>query len=176
MPKHSKISNPNAVGSQTLISQLLGISRGKFQRLEEKGVFERINYDGVHPLYSVRDCFQAFVEQSVNEVRGDNGEVLDHLAEKALLDKERRKQLEIANAKTLGELRDASEVRDVFAEALKVLVRALSTLPDRLERECQLDVKQVVLVETVINSARAAMVRRLGSGDQSNAKQASLHA
>lgn len=85
---------------------------------------------------------------------------------KALLDVERRKQLEIANARTLGELRDASEVRDQFAEALKVLVRALATLPDRLERECQLDVSQLLLVERVINDTRAAMARRLTGEDR----------
>ena len=85
MPKLAKVTNPNVYGSQTLISQLLGISRGKFQRLEEKGVFVRKNYDGVHPLYLVRECIQSYFDVTFTETTDEDGELLDPVAEKAKL-------------------------------------------------------------------------------------------
>lgn len=165
MPKLAKVTNPNVYGSQTLISQLLGISRGKFQRLEEKGVFERKNYDGVHPLYLVRDCIQAYFDVSLAEVRGDDGEVLDPVAEKAKLDKERRLKVELENAKVRGELLDASEVRDMFADVAKTIVNGLASLPDRLEREVQMDAKHLNKIEEIINGLRRMIYDKLVGGE-----------
>lgn len=164
MPKLAKVTNPNVYGSQTLISQLLGISRGKFQRLEEKGVFVRKNYDGVHPLYLVRECIQSYFDVTFAETTDEDGELLDPVAEKAKLDKERRVKVELENAKVRGELLDASEVRDAFADVAKTIVNALASLPDRLEREVQMEAKQLNKVEEIVNGLRRMVYEKLSGG------------
>lgn len=163
-----KLTDPHALVTQTCLAGILKVSRDTVRRLERENVIFREDHPGQHPLYKLSAAIPAYNNYRIGQLVDDDDDAnLDPQAEKAKLDKERRKQLEIANAKTLGELRDSAEVRDVFAEALKVLVTALSTLPDRLERECQMDAKQVSLVESVVNATRESMVRRLGGDDES---------
>jgi phage terminase Nu1 subunit (DNA packaging protein) len=63
---------------------------------------------------------------------GADGEAIDPQREKALLDRERRRQIEMANAATEGRLVDAGEVAQRWATVGNMLRQRLLAIPTRL--------------------------------------------
>ena len=89
--------------------------------------------DGRRSLYDVRQvCLRAFSSPVVD----DDGEVIDHDAEKARLTKARRIAQELDNAERELELRPVFEVSEAIVAALTPVVAMLDNLPVSIKRVC----------------------------------------
>jgi hypothetical protein len=93
---------------------------------------------------------------------GDNGEKLDPSQERALLDKVRRRGIEMANEKAAGKLLDADLVAQTWAAQVGIARGRLLALPARLA-PAVLGLGDLRAIEAVIREAIHEVLTELSS-------------
>jgi hypothetical protein len=129
------------------------------KKLTESGV-RPSGKRGGHPVYRLRDALPALY------VTGPDGrqdpEKMDPFRRKAHYQAEHEL---LSLARERGELVPRMEVEQEQARVLKILVQALDTLPDLLERDCALTAAALGRVEQIVDGAREQMYEALAEPD-----------
>lgn len=116
---------------------------------------------GGHGVYRLRDALPALY------VNNEDGEIdpmkLEPFQRKAHYQAAREAQ-KLATERR--ELIPRAEVEEEQARVAKIVVQALETLPDILERDCGMTREQLVKVETAIDRAREEMYEAVADNDQ----------
>ena len=133
-----------------------GLTPQRLGQLVTQGVIHKDN--GVHGRYLTAKSLRGLLA-FYKAGRGGSGKAsssgdLDPSQEKAKLDKLKQVEAGIRISKARGNLVESASVEALFADLVRVVVRNLETLPDRLERDTGLTGAQVQLVQDSIDAAR----------------------
>lgn len=119
--------------SRVDLAALLGVSTRSIQAWQSAPGFPPPEGAGRTLRYDGPACIAWWHARAVGKlVRAADGSWLDPQQESARLDRARRLQVELANAKTREELVDAGDVRRVFAAASRQVRDAVLAVPDRV--------------------------------------------
>ena len=131
---------------------VLGLAKSSFSERS----YEPCGVVGRQKFYDLRAVIRADVLTGL--VEADDGEMINHEAEKARLTKARRVAQELENARTEKELRPIQEVEAAIYDALSPVAAALESLPMGIKRVCpELSQSGVEMVEREIATMRNAL-------------------
>ncbi|MGA0545637.1 hypothetical protein ACO2Q1_10195 [Brevundimonas sp. VNH65] len=138
--------------SEATLAQLLGLTAGRIRQLQQDGVFQRVGRkdESFDIAASVR-AYCDFMRDSVKR-QGSTDELK---AEKVRQAKAAAEKLEIANAKSRGELVPVAEVRAAWADLLRDVRAGLLAVPSRCGAELatKLAAEDVAVIDREIRLA-----------------------
>ena len=161
----ASIDAPIAFSKQRLAREF-GIARETVARLLDAARIEPSGERGGYPVFKLADV--AGVLSDYARFGRHPGETADpaHMSPKERLDWFNSKRAELAYLRDAGELLEVAGVREEYAGALQVLKSWMLTVPDRLERDADLNADQVARVvvsgDALLNQLHDALVVRAG--------------
>lgn len=147
----NRLAQLTGVDRRTLIKYLVGYAPDKKSAKREEYSFKTVAIAlSVMPSWKVKGVDAGGIENDPDK--------MDPKDRKDWYDAENKR---LAYEKHCGELIPAEEVRDVVAEAFKMLVFALDTLPDRVEHEVGLQPDQLKVFLASVDDARQSLAHNL---------------
>lgn len=128
------------------------------KRLLDAGVNPRAKRRG-HDVYHIGDAAPAILSGDHRSFEGVDDP--DKLLPKERLDFYRSENEKMKMEKEKGALVTKAQHEQAIAELAKILIQTLETLPDALERKCNLSHEEMEQVETEMDAAREGLAQRL---------------
>ena len=128
-----------------------GMSRDVLRRVLSESAVSPVGQRSGHPLYRLADAHRAVLAQS------SPGELNPH----SRLALARAIQTEDAIRARRRELLERADAEDEMAGLVKLLVQFAESLPDVLERDCNLSPAAVAKMEVLIDALREELFQRL---------------
>lgn len=135
------------------LCSILCCSRETLSDLVKRGVIERV----ARGLWDRKQCIQRYIThlRAVASGRSSgDGASVDLSLERALLAREQRISCEMDNDVKRGNLLRIEDVRETMAKLVKILVRNVATLGDRVERDKRVAPEIVVYIEGAVGQIR----------------------
>lgn len=118
------------------------------------------------PVYRLRDVLAIFNARSTDVERSAQEKLALAKAAESEVDRE-IKLLRLGRDRAT--LLDVSDVRLQFSALVKPVAQFLDTLPDVLERDCELEPRTVIRLQEVIDRERTALAEKVAAGYASDA-------
>jgi len=137
----------------TALGSWLCCTRETISDLERRGIIEK----SARGKWDLKQCVQRYTTHmravAAGRSSGD-GSGLDLSAERARLARAQSESCEMENEVTRGNLLAAEDVRDEVGRLVKIFVRSISTVADRLERDMRVAPDVVAYVDGVMTALR----------------------
>ncbi len=147
--------------SLSQLSRIYGPARETIsKRLNQAGV-KPAGEKGGHPVFHIREASRAIFEAEYGALSFDGVEDPEKLPPKDRLDYYRSQNEKSKYEREQGLLVPLDDVREEFANIIKIVVPSLDTLPDVLERKCQLPPEAIEQVEAVVGRIRDDIAKEL---------------
>lgn len=147
--------------SLSQLSRIYGPARETIgRRLNQAGVKPASEKNG-HPVFHIREASRAIIEAEHGFLRFEGVDNPDELPPKDRLDYYRSQNEKSKYEREQGLLVPLDDVREEFANIIKIVVPALDTLPDVLERKCQLPPEAIEQAEAVVDRIRDELAKEL---------------
>lgn len=138
-----------------VISKVLMVHPNRVIQMGREGIIPRFEGNRYKLVPSVQGYIRFLKRDNEDE------DLISLSKEKARLTKTQRQKAELELAIAKGQYIPVGEVEAEFAGFAKSVVSQLEVLPDRLERDADLQPQQVMLVEAVINQIREDLYQKL---------------
>lgn len=133
----------------------LGITKVALHDMRKRGVCEMVSRDRWDCKKTVQAVMRHYRDVAAGrKAESHDGEAIDLVTERALLAREQRISCEMDNDVKRGNLLRIEDVRETMAKLVKILVRNVATLGDRVERDKRVAPEIVVYIEGAVGQIR----------------------
>lgn len=133
----------------------LGITKVALHDMRKRGVCEMVSRDRWNCKQTVQAVMRHYRDVAAGrKAESHDGEAVDLVTERALLAREQRISCEMDNDVKRGNLLRIEDVRETMAKLVKILVRNVATLGDRVERDKRVAPEIVVYIEGAVGQIR----------------------
>lgn len=143
----------------------LGISKVALHDMRKRGVCEMVSRDRWNCKQTVQAVMRHYRDISAGrKASGTEADAPDLVTERALLARAQRESVEMANNVERGNLLRADDVREQFGHVGTIVVRCISTVADRLERDKRVGPDVVEYVANVMDDLRDEIAHEISDG------------
>lgn len=128
-------------------ADLFGVTERRIQQLAKDGVIPKAGRGQYPFIGTIRGYVRFLQERQEAPNTNKEGEAVDYRGERTKLVIEQRRKIELQNEQTAGNLCVKFDMQIAMADAFKMVQNTVQSIPDRLERDCQLNPAELKPVE-----------------------------